>query len=107
MNDEKSPSRHLTTARGATEPPAPQRASRALDSPSQFLTAGHDPTELLTPQRAAKVLCLSPRTLEGMRSSGHGPKFAKLGRGRSGRIVYRRGDLDAWVASRIRTSTQD
>lgn len=102
-----SPSRYLTAAPGASEPPATQRASRVSGSPSRHQTATHDPAELLTPHEAANVLCLSVRTLEGMRSSGDGPPYAKLGRGRSGRIVYRRGDLDAWVASRIRTSTQD
>lgn len=64
-----------------------------------------EPSELLTPQLAAKVLHLSPRTLEGMRYRGDGPAFAKLGDGRSARILYRRVDLDAWVASRLRKST--
>lgn len=66
-----------------------------------------EPSELLTPQQAAKVLHLSPRTLEGMRYRGDGPGYAKLGDGRSARILYRRVDLDAWVASRLRQSTTE
>ena len=63
------------------------------------------PGEFLTPPQAGKVLHLSPRTLEGMRHRGDGPPFAKLGEGQSARILYRRADLDAWVASRLRKST--
>lgn len=63
------------------------------------------PSDLLTPQQAAKYLHLSPRTLETMRTRGGGPPFAKYGDGRSARVVYRRCDLDAWIASRVRQST--
>ena len=45
----------------------------------------------------------SERTLQGWRSRGFGPRFLKLGR----RIVYRRRDLDAWLAGRERASTSD
>ncbi|WP_426414171.1 hypothetical protein [Bradyrhizobium ganzhouense] len=38
-----------------------------------------------------------------MRVTGEGPPFAKLGR----RVVYRQSDLDAWTASRVRTSTSE
>lgn len=62
--------------------------------------------DYLTPEGAGKVVHLSPRTLEGMRHRGDGPPFAKLGAGQSARILYRRADLDAWVASRIRQSTE-
>jgi hypothetical protein len=63
-------------------------------------------SEYLTPKEAAKVVHLSPRTLEGMRHRGDGPPYAKLGAGQSARILYRRADLDAWVASQIRLSTE-
>jgi hypothetical protein len=66
-----------------------------------------EPGELLTPEQAGKVLHLSARTLEGFRRSGEGPVFAKLGTGRSARVRYRREDLDAWVADRIRKSTTE
>jgi hypothetical protein len=45
----------------------------------------------------------SERTLQGWRSRGFGPRFLKLGR----RIVYRRRELDAWLAGRERASTSD
>lgn len=63
------------------------------------------PPEVLTPKQAAKYLLLSHRTLETMRTRGGGPSFAKYGDGRSARVVYRRSDLDAWIASRVRQST--
>ena len=52
---------------------------------------------------AALYLGLSPATLETMRSRGGGPQFVKLGR----RVVYRREDLDVWLAARVRKSTSD
>jgi excisionase family DNA binding protein len=58
---------------------------------------------LLTQQQAAEMLCLSERTLERWRVSGDGPAFVKLGR----RVAYRAEDLEAWVASRRRTSTSE
>ncbi len=61
-----------------------------------------EPGALSTPW-AAEYLGLSPATLEALRSRGGGPAFAKLGR----RVVYRREDLDAWLAERRRKSTSD
>lgn len=61
--------------------------------------------DYLTPGQAATVVHLSTRTLEGLRYRGDGPPFAKLGKGRSARILYRRTDLDAWIASQLRQST--
>jgi len=55
---------------------------------------------LKTPE-AAKYLRLSEAFLEKARTYGGGPKFAKLGRV----VVYRREDLDSWVASRVQDST--
>lgn len=56
-----------------------------------------DPHALLTTMEAAAYVRLSPRTLEGYRSRGTGPAYARSG---GLRVVYRRADLDAWVASR-------
>ncbi len=52
---------------------------------------------LLTQREAALALKLSERTLERLRVSGLGPKFARCGRS----IRYRLADLDEWVASRV------
>jgi excisionase family DNA binding protein len=54
-------------------------------------------------REAAAYLRLSERTLERMRVTGNGPKFAKCGR----RVVYRQSDLDAWVAARVVASTSE
>ena len=58
---------------------------------------------LYTTHEAAARLRVSPRSLEGWRHRGGGPKYTKLG----SRCLYREIDLDEWVASRVRTSTSD
>jgi predicted DNA-binding transcriptional regulator AlpA len=60
-------------------------------------------TALLTQREAASVLRLSERTLERSRVTGDGPPFVKAGR----RVLYRPADIDAWIASRVRTSTSE
>jgi predicted DNA-binding transcriptional regulator AlpA len=56
---------------------------------------------LLRQSEAAAVLRLSERTMERLRLQGDGPRFVKAGRG----VRYRECDLEAWVASRLVTST--
>lgn len=63
--------------------------------------------ELLNSREAADVLRLSVPTLERMRCQGTGPPFIKLGSGKRARVVYRRGDLDAWIASMRHQSTSE
>lgn len=46
---------------------------------------------------AAAYLNLSVSTLEVWRCLGKGPRYCKIGR----RVIYRREDLDAFLASRI------
>jgi excisionase family DNA binding protein len=58
---------------------------------------------LLTQKEVAAELRLSQRTLERWRVSGDGPRFVKAGR----RVAYRAADLDAWIASRVRSSTSE
>lgn len=43
------------------------------------------------------------RTLERWRQTGDGPRYILVGRV----VRYRRSDLDAWLASRVRLSTSD
>jgi Helix-turn-helix domain len=52
-----------------------------------------DPDALLCEVQAADFLCLSPRTLQGWRLEGAGPRFVRAGRA----IRYRRRDLIAWI----------
>ena len=58
---------------------------------------------LLIAKDAAKHLGLALQTLAKMRLSGDSPPFYKLGR----RVLYKRTELDSWVALRRRRSTSD
>jgi excisionase family DNA binding protein len=57
--------------------------------------------ELLDEKAAAELLDIAPGTLSVWRSTGrYRIPFIKVGR----RVRYRRADLEAWLASRTRTS---
>lgn len=58
---------------------------------------------LLTVDQAAQHLGLSASTLAKKRLRGDGPPFVKFG----GAVRYRREDLEAFIASAVRTSTSD
>lgn len=58
---------------------------------------------LLTQAETAELLRLSERTLERWRVLGGGPVFCKLGK----RVLYRRADLDEWIASHVVHSTSE
>ena len=55
----------------------------------------------LDTKQAAVYLGLSVKTLEKLRVTGRGPRYAKAGR----RVIYDRRDLDKWVAARKRGFT--
>jgi len=48
---------------------------------------------------------ISPVTLAKWRVIGCGPRFVKLGRGRSAPVRYQREDLDAFLAKNLHLST--
>lgn len=54
--------------------------------------------EWLKPGEAAAIMKLTVRTLSDMRWKGTGPVFAKLSPGKGGRVRYRRGDVEDWLA---------
>lgn len=56
-----------------------------------------------TPEAAA-YLALAQSTLTKMRLTGDGPPFVKIG---TRAVAYRRSDLDAWLAERVRRSTSE
>lgn len=58
---------------------------------------------------AAKLVRMSPRSLERMRNQGTGPKYCKVGGGRTkrGRVVYRRSDVIAWLTAIMFSGTSD
>lgn len=57
----------------------------------------HDTSALLSTRDAASYLGLSHRTLEKWRTRGVGPAYSRIGR----RVVYRRADLDQFVAAGV------
>lgn len=59
--------------------------------------------EKLNTKEAAEFLRMSPRSLEGMRSDGIGPRYAKLGNGPKAKVIYLRSDLREWRDSMIVT----
>jgi hypothetical protein len=62
-----------------------------------------DPDVLLFGAEAAYLAGLSVRTFEGLRLRGGGPSYVKLGRA----VRYRRADVVAWAAGKLRRSTSD
>jgi len=67
------------------------------------LSGPTDPDQKFSRPEAAHYLGISTRTLEGWAVRGGGPRMLKLG----SRVVYRRRDLDAWLADRERANTSD
>ena len=60
--------------------------------------------ELLTPREAATYLRVSKSYLDKLRVYGGGPRFLRLGKRK---VLYRRSDLDAWLARRSFDSTSE
>jgi len=60
-------------------------------------------TDILNTKEAASYVRLGKPTLDRLRISGGGPRFAKLG----GAVRYRKADLDAWLESRLLSSTSE
>jgi len=56
----------------------------------------------LDTKRAARLLSLSPRTLEKLRSTGSGPPYHKVLR----RVLYSVSDLEQWVEAHGRDRTR-
>ena len=59
---------------------------------------------VLNAGEAADYLKLSPSTLAKLRMVGDGPCFLKL---TARRVGYRRSDLDAFLATRVRQNTSE
>jgi len=64
-------------------------------------------TPLMNTERLSLYLGISAPTLERLRCTGDGPPYLKLGAGRTSRVIYDKRDVDAWLASKRRTSTDD
>jgi predicted DNA-binding transcriptional regulator AlpA len=59
-------------------------------------------SRLVTVNEAADFLRTSPKTLEGWRTRGGGPKFVRLG---TRAVRYRPADLNEFIERGLRTST--
>lgn len=60
-------------------------------------------SDYLTPAQVRTEFHIPERTQERRRYEGTGPKFVKAGR----RILYRRADIEAWLAANTFTSTSE
>lgn len=60
-------------------------------------------SNILNTREAATYCRLGKPTLERFRISGEGPRYCKLG----GAVRYRLADLDAWLESRLISSTSE
>jgi hypothetical protein len=71
-----------------------------LEAIAQAVAAAIAPKEWLGPEDAAAYLDLSPQYLAQLRMKKAGPAYHLVGR----RCLYRRTDLDAWIAQhRVKT----
>ena len=92
-------------------PPPPKPKSVAAPSaepagaavqPDTSAVADAAASNLLTTREAAVVLRVNHKRLERWRMTGEGPAYVRM---TSKSIAYRRCDIDAFVADRLRTST--
>ena len=60
---------------------------------------------LLSTKQFAAMAGFGESTVEKLRIFGGGPPFIKLGKGRTGRVVYDLADIEKWLADRKRTNT--
>lgn len=62
---------------------------------------------LLTSNETADLLRISRRTLERMRVEGGGPRYLKVGGGKRSRVLYREGEILAWLEQNSFGSTSE
>lgn len=53
--------------------------------------------DLLNTQELAALLRLNAHTIQNWRYLDIGPRFLKLGKGKRGKVLYRRADVQAWL----------
>lgn len=75
--------------------------SELLNSAPKVSSANPDP--LYSTPEAAPYLGMSESWLTKANVYGTGPKFVKIGR----KVLYRKSDLDAFIAARVRNSTSE
>lgn len=90
-----------SAAPARSEPPA--EADRVLAANPAAPVRSQEAGGLLTQREGAAFLGVSPRTLEGWRVRGGGPRFVRLGRA----VRYRRADLEEYMHERTWRSTSE
>lgn len=78
-------------------------SSRKTSGASTMKAVERNEEALLDTRTAARRVGLGVSTLEKMRCQGRGPRFVKL---TNSAVRYHPGELDAWVARRVRVSTE-
>ena len=63
--------------------------------------------EYITGPQLARRLGLQSQTIRAWRLSGDGPPYVRLSDGPHGRVLYRRADVDKWLAARVFASTSE
>ena len=84
----------------ARNPKRPANAERNPDSYDGVVSSSLQ-TQRLSVKGASNYTGLSCSTLNKLRCSGGGPRFAKIGR----RVMYNVADLDTWLEQHLKTST--
>ena len=68
--------------------------------PADTLAGDSNPPALLTPAETAALLRVNTRRLERWRANGEGPSFVKM---TAKAILYRRSDIEAFIAAHVCT----
>lgn len=71
------------------------------------VSAGTLPDPLLKEDQAAELLNVAVKTIQHWRTTGAGPRYAKLGTGLRAPVRYRKSALLQFIAECDRTSTAD
>jgi predicted DNA-binding transcriptional regulator AlpA len=72
-----------------------------LTTPQSIPPAAPIGAKLITPIELAELYRIPTATAAKWRWNGTGPAFVKFG----SRVLYRETDVEAWIASNLRTST--
>jgi predicted DNA-binding transcriptional regulator AlpA len=59
-------------------------------------------SDILFTEEVAALARKTPATIRWLKATGQGPKCGKLGR----RVIYRRADVEAWIASAFEDGAQ-
>ena len=74
---------------------------------AQHDTLASTPKRLLRPTEVATIYGIPATMLERMRREGRGPAWAKTSRARTAHVFYRVSDVEAWIESRLCSSTSE